>query len=136
MLRLVSIFVVVSLLAFPATAQDKYKSQQVKVGDASLVDGYCIDYPGMAFLLLAPETEKKKCLLEKEEIRAIDKIETEKVLKQIEAEYKKKLEMCELMACNKKQVDKTPYGWKWVAGSAMVGVLVGVVSVLAIQNFR
>lgn len=135
MLRLISLFVIISLATGPVNAQDKYKSQQVKVGDVSVVDGYCIDYPGMAFLLTAPEAEKKKCLLEKEEIKAIDKIETEKVLKQLEAEYKKKIEMCELMACNKVK-DKTPYDWKWVAGSAVVGILVGVVSVFVVQNFR
>ena len=135
MLRNVSVFLIISLLSFSAAAQTGYKSQQVKVGDASVVDGYCVDYTGMAFLLMAPEAARKKCLLEKEQINAVNKIETEKVLKQIETEYKKKLEMCELMACNKKP-DKTPYSWHLVAGSAVVGVLVGIVSVFAVQNFR
>lgn len=116
-------------------AQDP-KFQQVKAGDPSLVDGYCIDYNGVAKLLMAPEAEKKKCLLEKNEIVAVNKLETEKVIKQLEAEYKKKIEMCELMACNKKTVDKTPYNWKWVAGSAVVGVLVGIVSTVIVQTFR
>lgn len=132
-----SIVVVLFLVGWCSVgrAQDKPKFQQVKVGDFSRVDGYCVDYAGIAQLLTAPEAEKKKCALAKESDALITKLETEKAIKQLEIEYKKKLEMCALIACNKIP-DKTPYDWKWVAGSAVVGVVVGIVSVFVIQNFR
>ena len=133
---LLTVFVFLFVISFSFSGHAKTpKFQQVKAGDAALVDGYCVDYAGIAQLITAPEAEKKKCLLEKEASEKVLKLETEKVIKQIEAEHKQKMEMCELMACNKK-IDKTPYGWEWLAGSVVVGVLVGVVSVLVVQNFR
>lgn len=131
------IFVFLFLIGYcsVASAQDTPKFQQVSVGDASKVNGYCIDYAGVAKLLVEPEAEKRKCALEKDAQIETFKLETEKIIKQLEVEYKKKIEMCELMAC-KGAKDKTPYNWKWLAGSATVGVLVGVVSVFVIQSFR
>lgn len=130
------VFIFAAFFPLVCSAQDaKYKSQKVKTGDSVLFDGFCVDYAGMAFLLTAPEAEKKKCLLEKEEIKETNKLETEKVIKQLEAEYKKKLEMCELVNCKEKK-DNTPYNWKWVAGGFVVGVVVGVVSVFAAQNLK
>jgi hypothetical protein len=85
----------------------------------------------VARLLEAPQTERKKCELEKNHIISINKIELDKSLAVVIAEYETKLRVAALSAPVRTSQPKSA---KWyILGAFSTGIVVGIISIFAIQ---
>jgi len=129
------IIVVFMMILFTAPgepmAPDAATAVPVQSGYVVQVNGYLLNREALARLLTAPEKERQLCEVEKNHIISINKIELDKQIEKVVAEYETRLRVAALSATPKVSQAKSA---KWyILGAFTTGVVVGIISFFTIQ---
>lgn len=103
----------------------------IESGQVAKVNGYILTRRALASLLAAPEKQRQMCEVQKDHITKLSKLELDKQIEKITAEYESRLRIA---ALSKSPAISQPKSDKLlILGAFSTGVIVGIISFFAIR---